>query len=267
MNLQATNNSVNNELRYKIAQIVHSAQDGHIPSAYSILEIINVLYSSFLRYDPKNPTWEDRDYFLLSKGHGCVALYLILEKYGFITKKDLKSKGTLRGILGGHPDRTRIPGVEASTGSLGHGFPMSVGLALGLRIQKKSNRVISLIGDGESNEGTIWESALLAAHHKLGNLLLIIDKNKSTDALLQINDLAEKLDSFNWETYEIDGHNEEEIVSTLNNIQFLDNSKPKAIIAHTIKGKGVSFMENQGIWHSRVPSDQEMELIKKELLS
>ncbi len=255
----------NNRLRYQIAEIVYNAQDGHIPSAYSIVEILSVLFGSFLRYDANNPKWNERDFFILSKGHGSVALYLMLEKYGFITKKDLDKKGTLQGILGGHPDRTRIPGIEASTGSLGHGFPMSVGLALGLRIQKRNNRVITIIGDGESNEGTIWESALLAAHHMLGNLLVIVDKNKSTDALLSIPEMAKKWDAFGWEAYEVDGHNQEEFAQLLNQLKFNDMRKPKVIVAHTIKGKGVSFIENVGSWHSKVPSAEELDLIRKEL--
>lgn len=257
--------SLNRDLRLAIAEIIHNAGEGHIPSAFSIVEILSVLYGKFLKYDPKNPRWEDRDYFVLSKGHGGTALYVVLEKYGFITKHDLARKSKFDGILGGHPDVTKVPGVEASTGSLGHGVVTAMGIALGLKIRNKKNRVITLIGDGESNEGTVWETALVAANLKLGNFLVIVDNNGSTSQILPMPNMRNMWDSFGWETYTVDGHNEKKISSTLKKIEFTLNGKPKVIIANTVKGKGVSFTEGHGIWHHKIPTNEEMDAIRKEL--
>lgn len=255
---------MNEQFRVKIADIVYHMKEGHIPSAYSILEIISALYKDFLKYDVKNPEWEGRDYFILSKGHGCLGLYVILEKYGFIKENDLYEKDPEKRILGGHPDGNKINGVETSTGSLGHGIATAAGIALGLKIKKLGNRVITLIGDGECNEGTIWETALIAPNLKLGNLCIIIDKNNSCEDILPVKDMKEKWNSFGWEVYEVDGHSEEEIINNLKKMDFY-NSKPKVMIANTIKGKGISFMENQGTWHHRCPTEEEFEKIKKEL--
>ncbi len=255
----------NNKLRLQVAELVYHAGEGHIPSAYSILDIIVALYGHFLNIDPQNPGWEGRDYFILSKGHGCAALYPVLLKHGFIQQSDLERKSKENGILGGHPDCTKVPGVEASTGSLGHGIVTAMGIALGLKIREKSNRVIALIGDGESNEGTVWETALVAANLKLGNFCVIIDNNKSTEQILPIPHMKQKWESFGWETYEIDGHSEEQIISTLNHITFDAKSPPKVIIANTIKGKGVSFIEGHGTWHHKVPTSEELLKIRNEL--
>lgn len=256
---------MNEDIRTKIVEIIYNAGEGHIPSSFSIVEILSVLYGKFLKYDPKNPKWEERDYFILSKGHGCVAFYTILEKYGFITQKDLDRKSKEDGILGGHPDCTKVPGAEASTGSLGHGIVTAMGIALGLKINKKPNKVIALIGDGESNEGTVWETALVASNLKLGNFCVIVDNNKSAEQILPVHDMKKKWESFGWEVYEIDGHSEEEIFSALKNISFDLNSKPHLIIANTIKGKGVSFIEGHGPWHHKVPTNEELNKIKEEL--
>lgn len=190
----------------------------------------------------------------------------MLEKYGFISKKDLERKSKHDGILGGHPDSTKIPGVEASTGSLGHGVVTAMGVALGLKIRKKKNKVIALIGDGESNEGTIWETALVAANLKLGNLCVIIDHNESTTQILPIPDMEKKWQSFGWQVYEVDGHDEKQLMATFKKMKFTYPGKPTVIIAHTVKGKGVSFMEGHGIWHHRIPTVEELEKIKAELL-
>jgi transketolase len=256
----------NKDLRLKIAEMICKAGEGHIPSAYSIVEILSVLYNKFLKYDPKNPDWKDRDYFILSKGHGCSALWVILEKHGFVTNGDLDKKSQEDGILGGHPDCTRVPGAEASTGSLGHGIVTALGIALGLKIKKRPNRVLALIGDGESNEGTIWECALVAANLKLGNFCVIVDVNGSAAQILPVTNPKQKWESFGWEAYEVDGHSEQEIESTLNKLVFEFNGKPKVIIANTLKGKGVSFLEGHGQWHSRAPNYDEMEKIREELL-
>jgi len=255
---------MNNELRRKIVDMVYRAGEGHIPSAFSIIDIIAYLYDDVIRFDPSNPSWDERDYFILSKGHGCAALYVVLQKHGFISQHDLDNKSKKGAILGGHPDRTKVPGVEASTGSLGHGIVMAMGIALGLKIRNKKNKVIGLVGDGECNEGTIWETVLVAANLKLGNFCCIVDNNGSSDQVLPVPDIAKKFESFGWETYEIDGHSLKDL-KIFKKIRFDSGSKPKAIIANTVKGKGVKFMETHGPWHYKVPNKEELELIYKEL--
>lgn len=256
---------MNNGLRKAIVEVAYKTGEGHIPSAFSILEILSTLYGKFLHYDNKNPNWDGRDYFILSKGHGCLALYAILQKYGFISESQLFEIDKSKRILGGHPDCTKIPGVEASTGSLGHGLGIGLGIALGLKIKQKNNRVIVLVGDGECNEGTIWESALVASNLNLGNLCVIVDNNKSSENVLPVPEPKKKWESFGWEVYEIGGHNEEKLLSVLNSLSFNCESKPKVIIADTIKGKGVSFIENNGIWHHKIPNLEELDKIEKEL--
>jgi len=256
---------MNNDLRRKIVDMVYKAGEGHIPSAFSIIDIIAYLYDKVIKFDPKNPIWDERDYFILSKGHGCAALYVVLEKHGFITQNDLDNKSKFGGILGGHPDRTKVPGVEASTGSLGHGIVTAVGIALGLKIKKQNNKVIVLVGDGECNEGTVWEAALVAANLKLGNLCCIVDNNGSAEQVLPVSNFSDKWSSFGWEVHRINGHKEEEIERVFKEIKFGFDVKPKVIIADTVKGKGVSFMETHGPWHYKVPNKEELESIYKEL--
>jgi transketolase len=175
-----------------------NAGEGHVPSALSILDILWVLYDRILKINPSYPKSPTRDRFILSKGHAALGLYVILAKKGFFPSSELEDFGKYDGFLGGHPDRNKVSGVEASTGSLGHGFPMSVGIALGLRIKKIDSKVFVLIGDGEANEGSVWESALLASHHNLSNLCCIIDYNHSTDRALKVGDMVSKFKSFGW---------------------------------------------------------------------
>lgn len=250
---------MNNDLRKKIIKMVYHSKDGHIPSAFSILDILVVLYRDYLRFDSKNPNWPNRDYFILSKGHGCVALYVVLEKFGFISEKDLELFCHSGGKLGEHPDRTKVPGVEASTGSLGHGFPFSVGLALGLRLQNMKNKVYVLVGDGECHEGTIWEAANVAANLKLGNLCVFVDWNGSAAQLMPQDDLPAKWKAFGWKTQVIDGHSEKEIKEALENVVFEPQGAPHVIVAKTIKGKGVSMIEGHGIWHHKIPNAEEFQ--------
>ncbi|MDD3374520.1 MAG: transketolase [Candidatus Omnitrophica bacterium] len=259
------NNIINKDLRKRIIEIVYNAQEGHITSSFSIIDILAYLYENILKFDNKKPLWEDRDYFILSKGHGCVALYVILQKYGFITEDDLRQISSKNGILGGHPDITKVPGVEASTGSLGHGIGTALGVALGLRIRSRDNKVIALIGDGESNEGTVWECALVGANLNLGNLCCIVDNNGSAAQVLPVPDMQKKWDAFGWETYVINGHSQDDIQNVFGKIKFEHNTKPKVIIANTLKGKGVSFMEGHGSWHARIPSADEFKDALKEL--
>lgn len=256
--------NLNNLLRWEIAKMVHESGEGHIPSSYSIVDILNFLYEDILSYDTTNPNWEGRDYFILSKGHGCGALWAVLKKIGFITADDVSSYSKFQGILGGHPDTVKVPGVEASTGSLGHGFPYAVGIALGLRIKSMKNKVITVLGDGECQEGTVWEACNIAANRKLGNICAIVDWNKSAKQLMPIEDLEARWKSFGWHVHIVNGHSETELRSAFDIIDF-GSAKPTVIIADNIKGKGVSFVEGHGVWHHRVPTLEEMAAIKVEL--
>jgi len=256
---------VNKEIRKKIIDMVYKAGDGHIPSGLCIVEILNVLYRDILKYDPKNPKWEGRDYFILSKGHGSDGFYVILEKYGFLTQKDLDTFTKYDSKLGGLADRTKVPGVEAAGGSLGHGFPVSLGMSLGLRIQGKSNRVFVLIGDAECNEGAVWETVLLAAHHRLGRLYCIVDDNKSSSQILEMGSISEKFRAFGWNAYDVDGHNEEALLDVFKKLPNEAYGKPTAIIAHTIKGKGAKMLEGHGVWHSKAPNTEEYAQIMEQL--
>lgn len=255
----------NADLRLKIAQMVARSGEGHIPSSYSIVDIIDHLYGKVLRIDPKDPRSSERDYFILSKGHGCGALYAVLHKYGFLSDQDLLEYSTATGILGGHPDMTKVASIEASTGSLGHGFPTAVGVALGLRIQRRANRVFALMGDGENHEGTIWESANVAANLRLGNLCGIVDWNGSAAQLMPLDDLPAKWAAFGWDVVVIDGHSSDELVGTFDLLDMSPIGRPKAVICKTVKGKGVSFIEGHGKWHHRVPNNEELKLISEEL--
>ena len=253
---------MNPDLRLKIVTMIKDAKEGHIPSSFSIVDILDFLYSKILRINKKKPNDLNRDFFILSKGHGCAAYYAVLEKYGYMTKKTLSTYSSKNSILGGHPDSTKIPFIEASTGSLGHGFPFACGIALGLKILKKnSNRVISLLGDGECQEGTVWEAANVARNRRLGNLCAIVDWNKSGMTLMPEDDMPKKWAAFGWNVEIIDGHNEEEMAQALERIEFKNDGIPSVIIANTIKGKGVPFIEGHGKWHHRIPNQEEYKKI------
>lgn len=256
---------MNADLRKKIVQMVYTGKDGHIPSAFSIIDILEVLYQGYLKFDSKNPHWPSRDYFILSKGHGCLALYVILHRHGFLTDRDIELFCKPGGILGEHPDCTKVPGVEASTGSLGHGFPFAMGIALGLRIRRMDNRVYVLVGDGECNEGTIWETALVAANLKLGNLCCIVDNNGSAAQILPVHPLKAKWEAFGWDADEIDGHSGAEIKAALERLSFSLVGRPKVIVANTLKGKGVPMLEGHGPWHHRIPNEEELKIIMEAL--
>jgi transketolase len=255
-----------NDLRKKIVDMITNAGEGHIPSSFSIVDIISTIYDKSLKFDAKNVEWNERDYFILSKGHGGAALFVVLEKYGFITQQDLDQYSTKKGILGGHADRTKVPGVEASTGSLGHGFPFAMGKALGLKIKNKNNRVFCIVGDGECHEGSIWEAALVAQNLKLNNLCCFIDYNGSAAQILAHPNLLKQWEAFGWHVIEIDGHDQGDIEKALHAFTSKENEeKPMAVIAHTVKGKGVSFLETHGPWHHKIPNSEEYNAIMKEL--
>lgn len=257
---------MNQDLRKKIVQMVYKAKDGHIPSAFSIVDILDILYGKILKTNPQSVKSPDRDYFILSKGHGCVALYTVLEKYGFIGDEFINSFCQKGGLLGEHPDCTKIPGVEASTGSLGHGLPFAVGIALGLKIEKKPNRIFVLVGDGECHEGTIWEAANVAHNLKLSNLCVVVDWNGSAAQLMPLDDLPAKWKAFGWNTQVIDGHDAMQIENAFKQVLSSEAQAPSVIVAKTIKGKGVPMIEGHGIWHHKIPNAQELEQILASLM-
>tara|TARA_B100001175_G_scaffold316162_1_gene329379 strand:- start:3657 stop:4457 length:801 start_codon:yes stop_codon:yes gene_type:complete len=255
----------NNTLRRNVVKMVYQSGWGHIPSSFSILEIVNLIYSKLLKFDKKNHKWPGRDYFILSKGHGCVGLYSVLEKFGLLKKIDIKNFCRPNGILGEHPDSNKIKFVEASCGSLGHGLGMAVGIAKGFKIKNKKNKVLVLVGDGECHEGTIWEAAHIASNYELDNLRVFLDFNQSGMQLLPKENFLAKWNSFGWDVAVSDGHNEKEIYKNYKKLEKNKNKKPKIIICKTIKGKGVSFIEGHGPWHHKIPNENELKLIMKEL--
>lgn len=250
-----------NHMRKKIVQIAYETGEGHIASSFSVLNILNVLYRDILKIDKENSAANERNIFIMSKGHASIGLYSVLEKYGYITERELETFGSYGSILGGHPDKNKIPCVEASTGSLGHGFPIAVGMALGKRIQRLAGKVYVLVGDGELNEGSNWEAILLAAQHKLSNLCCIVDYNHSTDRALCLENLRTKFEAFNWEVAEVNGHNEVMIREQLTAFHGI----PKVVIANTIKGYGCKRMENNPEWHHKSPNEVELNEIMEEL--
>ncbi len=250
-------------------RMVYRAGLGHTGGDLSSADILAVLYFAILRVDPQNPTWPDRDRFILSKGHCAASLYATLAAAGFLPLKDLEDFAQPLSPLSGHPDRTRVPGVEASTGSLGHGLPIAVGAALAAKMDGSSWRTYVLTGDGELQEGSNWEAAMAAAHYGLDNLTLIIDRNQlqqgdATERTVRLEPLAEKWRSFGWAVAEVDGHDHAALLSLFRRLP-LQASKPSCIIAHTHKGRGVSFMQDRPEWHHRVPSEQELVLALREL--
>lgn len=255
--------------RKTIFLTAYSANIAHIASAFSIVEILEVLYKEkILNYDANNPNWEERDRFILSKGHGSLALYTMLAEVGFFKKELLKTFSKPNSILGGEPCIPNIPGVEATTGSLGHGLSLAAGMALAKKLDEKKEKVYVLLGDGECEEGTIWEAVMFAAHYKLNNLVAIVDCNKiqkmgSLQEIMSINSWKNKFESFGWNVKEVDGHNTKELKKVLSDEN--DTTKPLVILANTIKGKGVSIIENNPRWHWRLPNKKELKVFMREL--
>lgn len=243
------------KLRQLVIDALEGGKRGHIGSSMSLVEIFRVLYDYVLKHDPRNPGWDERDRCILSKGHGCLALYAILADAGYFPAEDLASFCHLESNLGGHPERGKVPGVEASTGSLGHGLSVGLGMALAMRIRNKTSRVFVIMGDGEINEGSVWEAAMAAGKHSVGNLVGLIDYNKIqsfgfTRDVLDLEPLADKWRSFGFHVQEADGHAVEQLKSVLRNTAD-DTGQPHIIICHTVKGKGISFAENDPAWHHK----------------
>lgn len=258
------------ELRKDILEMNHAAGSGHPGGSLSAADIVACLFFGVMRLDPENPDWEDRDRFVLSKGHACPVLYAALAEKGFFSKEEYKTLRCAGGMLQGHPDRLKTPGVEFNSGSLGQGFSAAIGMALGARHTGKNFRVYALLGDGELNEGQVWEGFMFAAHHGLDNLTAIIDYNKlqsddHNSNIMGLEPLADKLRAFNWEVLEVDGHDTGEILGALDTARST-RERPTMIIAHTVKGKGVSFMEGNPKWHgSLAPTDSELETALREI--
>ena len=243
------------DLRRSVVDTLAASRRGHIGSAFSLIEILRVLYDDILRYDPQRPDWPERDRFILSKGHGCLALYVLLADKGFFSQDELKRFCRFDGILGGHPEAGKVPGVEASTGSLGHGPAVGVGMAIAARLRQSPARVFVVVGDGECNEGSVWESALAAAKHQLEALTIIIDYNKMqaygpTDTVLPLDPLAEKWRAFGFAAEEVDGHDVSALHALFKRLPF-EPGKPSAVVCHTVKGRGVQVAEQNAAWHHK----------------
>ena len=257
------------ELRWKVISNSHRTGTPHLGSCLSCLDILTFLYWSKLKIDPRSPKDFDRDRFILSKGHAAPALFFVLGRRGFFPEQDLEKYGQNGTLLGEHPPTpSHMPGVEAATGSLGHGFPMAVGMALAGKISKSQFRTYALLSDGECNEGTTWEAALFAQAQGLVNLSVVVDFNKwqatgRSQEVLKLDVLADKWRAFGFETAEIDGHDFNQMDQVFKDQARRD--KPLAVIAHTIKGKGVSFMEDDNNWHYRTPNVDELERARLEL--
>jgi transketolase len=242
------------DLRRLVVRALDGGGRGHVGSSLSLIEIMRVLYDDILDYRADDPEWPERDRCILSKGHGCIAQYVLLAEKGFFPLDVLDTFCRRDSILGGHPE-IKVPGVEASTGALGHGLPVGVGRAMGLRIKGSEARVFVITGDGEINEGSVWEAALSASKHRLSNLTLLIDYNKIQSAglvadILPLEPLADKWRAFGFGVAEVDGHNVSELRRVLNRLP-LEADRPSTIICHTVKGKGFSFAENQSSWHHK----------------
>lgn len=256
-------------VRRHVVRMTHTGNSSHVGSALSMADLMAVLYGSVLRVDPRQPKWPDRDRFILSKGHAGACVYAVLAERGFFPVENLSGHYQDGSNLSGHVSHKGIPGVELSTGSLGHGLSVATGMALSAKRRDKGHRVFCLMSDGECDEGSNWEAILFAAHHKLDNLIAIIDFNKiqslaPVSETLALEPFADKWRSFGWAVREVDGHDHAAIGQALGDLP-VTASKPTCLLAHTTKGKGVSFMENSVLWHYRSPQGEEYENAMREL--
>jgi transketolase len=246
-------------LRSLVVDALEGGGRGHVGAALSLIEILRVLYDDILDVRPTEPGWPDRDRCILSKGHGCLALYAVLADKGFFPLEELVRQCKAGALLGGHPE-SHIPGVEASTGSLGHGLSIGVGIALATRMQGRKSRVFTILGDGELDEGSVWEAALSAGKHDLSNLTAIVDHNKlqsygPVEEVLPLRPLDQKLEAFGFSVRQVDGHDVDALRRTLREVPF-DGERPNAIIAHTVKGKGIQVAEHDAAWHHKAKVDR-----------
>ena len=249
------------ELRKLVCRTLEGGNRGHIGSTLSLMEILRVLYDDILTYNAKDPKWDQRDRCILSKGHGCIAQYVLLADKGYFDHSHLDTFCKFDSILGGHPDAKKIPGIETSTGSLGHGLSVGLGFALAAKMKKRQNRTFVIMGDGEINEGSVWEAAMCIGKHKLNNIIAMVDYNKiqSAGATRDIQDLeplADKWRSFNFAVEEVNGHDVEALRDVLKRVP-LQSDKPTAIICHTVKGKGIHFAEHNANWHHKARLSKE----------
>ena len=259
-----------NEVRKAIVEQVYRAGSGHPGGALSIADILTVLYFNQMNIDPDKPDDINRDRLVLSKGHASAALYAVLAERGYFSKDELKNFRKLGSMLQGHPDMKKVPGVDMSSGSLGQGLSVANGMAIASKLDGRGYKVYCIVGDGEIEEGQIWEACMTSSKFKLDNLCLIVDNNnlqidgKVTDVKSSVYPIKDKFESFGFEVFEVDGHNIDEIIMTLQKVRQV-KGKPTAVIAKTIKGKGVSFMENNVDWHGKAPKEEEYNVAMKGL--
>jgi transketolase len=249
-------------LRVAIVKTLHKSQSGHTGGSLSAIDMVTALYFHKMRHNPADPAWEGRDRFVLCKGHAAPALYVALAEAGYFPAEDLMMLRRLGSHLQGHPDSKSTPGVEVPTGSLGQGLSMAMGMALGLRLDGKENRVYALLGDGELQEGQVWEAAMAAGHYRLDNLCAMVDANAlqidgEVAKVMNVAPIADKFRAFGWNALEIDGHSMAAVTDALDMAETA-KGKPTMIVAHTVKGKGVSFFENKASYHGVPPSDEEL---------
>ena len=262
-------NEITNVIRKDIVSMICKSKSGHPGGSLSAVEILTALYFDQMNIDPTNPKMEDRDRFVLSKGHAAPALYATLAQRGYFAKEELNNLRQLGSMLQGHPDMKKVPGVEMSTGSLGQGFSVACGMAMAAKLDNAPWNVYALLGDGEVQEGIIWEAAMSAAHYKLDNMIAFLDYNGlqidgEVESVMNINPIEDKFKTFGWNVITIDGHDFDQIFAALDMAKDTVD-KPTMIIAKTIKGKGVAFMENQASWHGSAPSEEQLEQALSEL--
>jgi transketolase len=257
------------ELRKSIINMIYKAGSGHPGGSLSIIDILTVLYYHEMKIKPDNPEWFERDRFILSKGHAAPALYAILAAQGYFPSEELSNLRKIGSILQGHPDKNKTPGIDMTTGSLGQGLSIAIGMALAGKLDKADYRVYAVIGDGECQEGQIWEAALAARHYSLDNLTVFLDFNKVqladyTEKIMSLEPIVDKWKAFGWYTMEIDGHNMGEIIDACSEARE-HKGEASIIIANTIKGKGISYMENKAAWHGKAPNEEEFNRAMNEL--